>query len=305
MTHHSDTAAMEADIERDRAALASTLNALQDRVSIDHLAQEALGMIRTNATAYTRSIDHAVRANPLALALAGAGLTWLIFGNKRPAAQPVKPVAISRWEDEGGSLVLPAHTPTASGEAEWWRIVGSLSDKASAKLRKIESESRAFASDLGSGAVGGLGQARDYTVEKAAVVAELVQGMKRGLVHGLDGLSDQARDRIVTARERAYAARIRAERALNHGMREPGRLIEDYPLIASAVALAVGAALAASPPRTETEDRVFGGESDRLMDEAGQLLRQERGRLVRAAEGVADELKDPPRKRLPPCRRRP
>lgn len=292
MTHHSDTTAMEADIDRDRAALASTLDALQDRVSIEHLAQEALGMIRTNAASYTRSIDQAVRANPLAVALTAAGLAWLIFGNKKPAAKPAKPVAISRWEDEGGSLVLPEHATKASGEAEWWRAVDALRDKASDKLRRIEHQSRTFADNLSSGVASGLGQARDYSVEKAAVVADLAQGMKGAIAHGLDGLSEAARDRILAAREQAYAARLRAERSVKSSMSKPGRLIEEHPMIAGVVGLAVGAAFAASLPRTATEDRVFGSESDRLMDEAGRLLRQERDRIARIAGAVKDELKD-------------
>lgn len=296
MTHHSDTTAMEADIDRDRAALASTLDALQDRVSIEHLAQEALGMIRSNAAAYTRSLDQAVRANPLAVALTAAGLAWLIFGNKKPAAKPAKPVALSRWEDEGGSLVLPGHTTKASGEAEWWRAVDALRDKASDKLRQIEDQSRAFADNLSSGlsagVAGGLGEARDYAVEKAAVVADLAQGMKGAIAHGLDGLSEAARDRILAAREQAYAARLRAERSVKSSLSKPGRLIEEHPMIAGVVGLAVGAAFAASLPRTVTEDRVFGTESDRLLNEAGRLLRQEQDRIARIAGAVKDELQD-------------
>ena len=292
MTHHRDTTAIEADIGRDRAALASTLDALQDRVSVEHLAQEALGMIRTNAASYTGAIDQAVRANPLAVALTAAGLAWLIFGNKKPAAKPAKPVAISRWEDEGGSLVLPAHTAKASGEADWWRAVDALRDTASARLRRIEHQSRAFADTLSRGVAGGVAQARDYTAETAAVVADLAQAMKGAIAEGLDGLSDQARERILAAREQAYAARLRAERAVKSSLSTPGRLIEEHPMIASVAALAAGAAFAASLPRTASEDRVFGRESDRLMDEAGRLLRQEQDRLARVAAAVKDELHD-------------
>ena len=65
-TTSTDPREIEADLDRERAALASTLDTLSDRVSVDNLAKEALGMLKTHAGSATTSIDHAVRANPLA-----------------------------------------------------------------------------------------------------------------------------------------------------------------------------------------------------------------------------------------------
>lgn len=292
MTRHTDTNAIEAGIEHDRTSLASALDALQERVSVEHLAQEALGMIRSNAATYTRSIDGAVRANPLALALTGVGIAWLVFGSRKtPATTPVKPTAISRWEDDGGSFVAPEHPPLPAMDDDWSRNIETLRGKASAALRRIENEARRHADDLRAGVADGLTKAGDYAAERAAVLADFAEGMKRGFVHGLDGLSDAARDRIVQTRERAFAARLRAERAVTDSTRNAGRLIEDHPMVAGAIALAMGAVLAAVLPRTQIEDRSFGSERDRLMDEAARLLRQERDRASRAAEGVKEELR--------------
>ena len=63
------------------------------------------------------------------------------------------------------------------------------------------------------------------------------------------------------------------------------RLIEDRPVVAGAVAFAVGAGLAAALPRTLAEDRLFGAERDRLVDHAQAVLRAER---LRASDVVAD-----------------
>ena len=103
MTHHTDLRLIEADIARERAQLASSLTALQDRMSLGALTQDALGLLRANTQSYTRSLDHAVRTNPLAVGLVGAGLAWLAFGNRRTSTPPkVKLAAMSTWEDDGG-----------------------------------------------------------------------------------------------------------------------------------------------------------------------------------------------------------
>ena len=81
-TTSTDPREIEADLERERASLASTLDALSDRVSVDNLAKEALGMLRSYSGTATTSIDHAVRANPLAVALIGAGVAWMFLGPK-------------------------------------------------------------------------------------------------------------------------------------------------------------------------------------------------------------------------------
>lgn len=297
MTQHTDADTIEAGIERDRASLASTLGTLQDRMSVENLAQDALGMIRSNAAAYTQSIDNAVRANPLALALTGVGIAWLIFGSGKSSGGKDTPrKAIARWEDEGGN-VLPAdraYGARAHGSADedWARDLDSLRDKASARMNEIENEAGRAADAVRSGLTEGLDKARDFAKERAVVLAEFVEDMKRSFAAGLDDLSDAARDRIVAVRESAYAAGLRAEAAVRGSTREAGRLIEDHPMIAGGIALALGAAFAAALPRTRGEDRAFGPERDRLLSEAGRLLRAERDRAARVASGVADELID-------------
>ncbi len=283
MTQHPDTGSIEAELERSRARLNSAVDELQDRTSVENLAQEALGMIRSNAADYTRSIDSAVRANPIAVALTGAGIAWLIFGNRRATPEP-GPAAISRWEDEGGTS-RPSQgygtTPCGMSETRGWSDrIDALREKASQALRGIERKARSQAGDL-----------RDYAAERAKVLASFTDDMRASLLDGLDGLSEAARDRIVKAREAAYLARLRVGQSSRGGAREAERLINEHPMIAGVLAMALGAAFAAALPRTRVEDRSFGTESDRLMDAAAKLLREERDRMSRVASGVADELK--------------
>ncbi len=316
MTHSStDPRAIEADLERDRASLASTLDALSDRVSVDNLAKEALGMITSRAGAYTSTIDTAVRANPLALALIGAGVAWMVLGprGRSDDASSAAPMGhpthdeLPRWESEGGNppdMGSIAYRPTSSGngasvtygasaagaDGDWHQQATGLRARASAALARIESEAKSYYASMRDGIGSGLGGARDFAAEKASVVSSFTSDLKERLSHGLEDLSEVSRDRILAARERAYAAGIRSD-SVTGAIRHPGRALEDHPLIAGAVAFALGAAVAAMLPRTETEDRAFGSERDRLLDEAGRMLRTERERAMQIAGSLGSELK--------------
>lgn len=291
-TASTDPREIEADLERERASLASTLDALSDRVSVDNLAKEALGYVKSQAGSYTHTIDHAVRANPIAVALIGAGVAWLLLGPRLRGGDDDDQRStfmghpehdeLPRWESEGGIPPEPmavAYRPT-HGEEDWSREAHGLRARASAALRRLEREARSY-----------YGSARDFAAERASVLSTFTSDLKDRLAHGLDALPEGSRDRILAARERAYAAAIQAERLGRQTIRNPGRMMEEHPLVAGAVAFALGAAVAAALPRTDAEDRAFGAERDRLMDEAARLFAAEKDRALRIAGSLADEAK--------------
>ena len=284
MTHHADPRDIEKDLERKREALGSALDALNDRFSTDSLAREALGMIKTNAADYTQSIDRAVRANPMALALTGIGLAWLIFGGRRVEA-PTPPVALDRWEDEGGNPLPEGFEPALSSvdaaDSRWAERIDMLRQRASATLCRLERNARDHA-----------GAGRDLAEERGKVLSAFTDDMRKAISDGLDDLSDAARERIVRAREAAYAARLKLDKAVRSGGRDLERMIGEHPVVAGAVAMGLGAAVAAALPRTRAEDRAFGAERDRLMAAAANLLQEERTRISLIADGAADELRN-------------
>lgn len=289
MTNHADPQSIEAGIEADRASLASTLSELQDRVSVENIAKDAMSMIRTNAATYTRTVDELVRANPLALAVVGVGVAWLLMGPRRGdrghRAEPIHSQT-SRWEDEGG---MPTD---ADDDNAWSRQADRFRAGANRTMRDLEQGARRSGSGVGSAVSSGLESVRDFAAEKAKAVSDFTANLRSSLMHGLEDMTDTARKPIIAARERAYSARVAAERAIGQPARAAGRVVEDNPLVAAGIAMAVGAALAAALPRSRMEDELFGTESDRLMADAAQMLRDERTRAVRVMQGVGAELKD-------------
>lgn len=347
-TTSTDPRDIEADLERERASLANTLDALSDRVSVDNLAREALGMLRSHAGSATTTLDHAVRANPLAVALIGAGVAWMFLGPKMRSGSDSDTARVedystgyassgqgygsgtyssSAYQSSGAEssgyqssgYQSPGYQPSgtsayaagstggygsssdygrvgyvASDNDEdhgWSREAHGLRARASAALRRIEEEARHYYDSLRRGVSSGASGTRDFAAERASVISGFTSDLRTRLASGLDNLPPEARERVIAARERAYGAMLRAEQAGREAWRDPTRAMEDHPLVAGAIGFALGAAVAALLPSTDVENRTFGAERDRLMDDAARLLRQERERAMQIAGSLGQELK--------------
>jgi ElaB/YqjD/DUF883 family membrane-anchored ribosome-binding protein len=270
-----DIAAM---LERDRQDLAVSLEGLRSRLSPDLLISDAMGYAKANLGPYARALDGAVRANPMAAVATGVGLAWLVLGRRTPAAAPAAALAgtkfeaLSRWEDEGGP---PA--PDHVADSAWIAETDALRHRALGALARIEAAARDR-----------LRPATEVALDRARILADLAGTTRAAMLRGLDSLTQEARNRVLVLREEAYAARLAAER-------QGTRLIEAHPVLTGAIGMAIGAAVASALPTTQTEDRLFGQERDRLMSKAAEALRQERARAAgtvsRLADTVAAEVK--------------
>jgi hypothetical protein len=312
-TTSTDPRDIEADLERERAALASTLDTLSDRVSVDNLAKEALGMLRSRAGSATTTLDHAVRANPVAAALIGAGIAWMFLGPRITGSSSSSPARTSSASQSSGYAGDLRHDDAAwaatagvgateygrvgyvasdnDDDHAWSREAHGLRARAMEALHRIEREAKSYYESLRHGVSTGASGARDFAAERASVISNFTSDLRARLASGLDNLPPEARDRIVAARERAYQAMLQAERMGRDVIRDPGRALEEHPLVAGAVAFALGAAVGAALPSTEVENRTFGAERDRLMNDAARMLREERGRAMQIAGSLGEEVK--------------
>lgn len=274
-----------AGLERDRADLSKSIEGLRGRLSTDNLIGDAMGYARSNVAPYLRALDGAVRANPVAAAMAGAGLAWLILGRKNGRSEGEAPLAgtkfeaMSRWEDEGGPVAEMPHP-----EESWIASADRLRHSALDALARINAAARE-----------GLRPVAEVAANRAAILADLARATRDTMLYGLENLGADAQERILAAREQAYIARLDA-------VQQGRRLIEERPLVAGALGMALGAAVGAALPHTETEDRLFGQDRDRLMARARDVLRDEKNRAASAASKLADtvtqELKDTAKQRV-------
>ncbi len=149
------------------------------------------------------------------------------------------------------------------------------------------------ASSAASGVAGAARSAGGYVSDTAAAAGERAARMRERLAHGTEQMSASARERVIAAREQAMHAYHQAEDSMRRNWRRgseaAGDFFEEQPLVAGALAVAVGAAIAAALPRTRYEDEYIGGYRDDLFDEAERVFNEERGKLERVAGAAVDE----------------
>ena len=90
-------------------------------------------------------------------------------------------------------------------------------------------------------------------------------------------------------RHRAGAARRSVAGTSQYMRNGLDTLIEDQPLVAGAIAMALGAAVGGALPRSRVEDRMFGEQSDRAMETVRTLAKDQGAKVQATASAVVDE----------------
>ena len=123
--------------------------------------------------------------------------------------------------------------------------------------------------------------------------------LRNSLFEGTEKMDVAGRERVASARARAYQAQMRAQGYARQGQQRANDLFYEQPLVAGALAMAVGAVVGGLLPRTQREDEAFGAYRDQLFADAEAVFHDERQRAESAARAaiaeagsIADEAKN-------------
>lgn len=288
---------IERDIADERAQMSETFDDLQKKFSVETIITDLGGMLRGQGGDIGRSVSATLGRNPAAVAMVGVGLAWLLLGQNGASDGDKK--------RNGGHRGRSASDP--------WANADRLSDRTSAAddrfwyedgQRVGESHDSGFAADRwaqnatasAQGKTGVAGSLRDAAVSVGQTVsdamgnvAETASGITDRLSHGLEHLSEEARSRVLAARQSAHKARQASEAALSRATRAASSVFEDQPLVIGALAVALGAALGGVLPHTKIEDDTMGNSSDLLFAEAQALFRTETDKAMAALKAAATD----------------
>ncbi len=81
--HTKSPSEAERDVTEARAELEGSLEELEHRLSPETLMNEAMDYFRGDGRKYVSTMTREARSNPLAVALVGVGLAWLVIGSRR------------------------------------------------------------------------------------------------------------------------------------------------------------------------------------------------------------------------------
>ena len=364
---------IEREIEREREGLTKTLDELQDKFSIDTVVRQVSDQFRENGGDIARSVSRSVKDNPVALALTGVGLAWMIFGSgargdrrydqgdngyrssdRRGTGYDYDDddydetrhgyrgsrTHMGRAKSSGLRRAQPSDPyydgPYASDDLPPWARnpdnyeaddglgVGErlrdaaehVKDKASAAASSVRQRAGEFGSTVsdttaaaGASAAAGAksvsdasrslgGSVKSGLTDAFSTASDRAAAMRERLAQGTENLTVEARSRVIAARQKAVEARRSAIVQARRGSERASDLFEEQPLVAGALALAVGAAIGAALPRTRVEDDYLGEQSDTLMQEAERVFAEEKEKLTKVAgaakaeaKQIADEVK--------------
>ncbi|MDO9639891.1 MAG: hypothetical protein Q7J44_15240 [Pseudotabrizicola sp.] len=242
----ADTAQnLENEIEAHRAGVEQTLDKIKQRLSVDQMVDDVGQFLGVENVRHTlNAAGQQVRENPIALALIGAGVAWLMMGRGTSA-----PTAQDSWR----------------GSADDWR-------------GESDSGYGSRAGDRWQSYAGGQDRLQDgdtLTDKAKATAADL--GATLGDVPG------KVRDAMGKATESVQSTVDAAKEKAGSSVRPLTDTITAQPLLVGAVAVAIGAVLGSAMPRTRAEDRVLGPQRDKILSAASRATGEMGDRMADAA----------------------
>lgn len=270
------SAQLRSEIDRTRAQMDDTFDALEDKLTPGQLLEEVWSLFKGGSTAGANKLWQIAREHPLPTAVVGLGVGWMLLeSSKKSSSQSFE----SGYGYRGYS----------AGRG-YGRFSGQTDYNYDDYNYNFESDSEeGRLSHLAHRAQETLGDAADSARETLHDTRERVGDLTDRAKHRASDLTDQAKHRASDLRGQAR----RQARKARTGF---WQMLEEQPLTVGAATLALGLIAGLSIPSTRKEDELLGETRDRLFDEvketAGEAL--EKGKQVAnaAVETIKEEAEN-------------
>ncbi|MEM7730528.1 MAG: DUF3618 domain-containing protein [Pseudomonadota bacterium] len=304
MATEKTPAEIEREIEAERAGLARSLEELQSQFSPEAIVNSATTYVRNNGGDIAATIGRQIKENPMAAALTGIGLVWLMVGSGRRNDRATYAGDVESDPQFRSAYGEPEHVEPqlAYDDRRYASAPGTLAEPHRPgfedRLERVEDDRDEYTVNADHG----LEDAQVSSPEMARLegrsypehgrVYSRSADMRARLSQGTERMSETARLRVMQARQRAYEAQRGMEEKFGDYKASGRRAYYEQPLLGGVIALGIGAVIGAALPRTEREDEAFGAYRDRALGEADRIFREESAKLRAVAEAAIDEVKD-------------
>jgi ElaB/YqjD/DUF883 family membrane-anchored ribosome-binding protein len=266
---------IEREIEETRNRMSQNIDELGDRLSPDHLKNEAKEKIRNAAQGAVTNVGEqarrtgnrlvdVIRENPLPVIAVGAGVTWLL---RQRSNSDVSGNRMARYSYTG-----PDRRQYEGGQYEGRYREGRQYEGNLYRGGEFEGgESGRGMRDRVGGAVSG---AKEKMSEKASGIAEKAGELASG-----------TQERIGELGERARRQTDRVRTNLEH-------VSQENPLVVAIGATVIGLALGLLLPGTERENELMGTTRDELVDRAQNTAERVKDAAAEAGREVKEAVKN-------------
>ncbi len=260
----------EREVERARADLSDTLDALKEKLTFGQIFDEArTKFMGSDGGDFFRNLGRQARDNPMPAVLAGMSLLWMMMGSRE---RPQYGARTTFRAGDGSGLRTAAESArdTGAGAMERARHAATSAGETARHAATSVSESmRSMAERVGE------------TVSSAGHAARSAGESAGGLMESAMGT---AQDASRTVRQVGYQTR-----------RTVTDMMEQQPLLVGAVGIALGAIVGAMLPRTRLEDEYLGETRDQLREaiseQTGQLYEKGKVTATEVYRAAAEEAR--------------
>jgi hypothetical protein len=314
---NKSSAQIEREIDNDRHRIEEKLSAIQERLTPGQMIDEALGYAKAHGGGeYFANLGNSIKANPLPAALMGVSLAWLMASSGTNHSAPRRE---SRWyEDDNYPLATVAGEIRRTGPARMengenytyfsdtagkrftaltddaGRRAGHFIDDAGQTFRGFADTTGRQISQMRDEAGAWLDEASGWASETWRMAKDSLSGMGSSI----SGAGSALRRSSTSAMSGLQSQSSRLNDMILHQFR-------DQPLVGGALAFAIGAAIGAALPHTDTEDEMLGEAADdmrnKVSDQASGLLDKGQAAaedVYRKAAAVASDVHDAAKDRI-------
>jgi len=221
------------------------------------------------------SLVETVRNNPLPAAVMGVGLVWLLM-NRSKSASAGRYRSTDVDDDEssyGGRFLHEARDRAGSVASGVGTAVGRARSAVSSAAH----------------------QATDAATRGAHDASEAASHMLHDVTDSASQLAHRATDRAAHLAEGAGTAATSLAQGAKRGAQRAEQTLEsamrENPMAVGAAALAIGAVVGFSLPRTERENALMGDTRDQVMQRAGQAAHEAVSSVSHLAENALEGVK--------------
>lgn len=304
MTYDNKSSAdLEREVSEQRSRVEARIDEIKDRLSPGQLLDEALSYTKHGGAHFASNLGNQISANPLPAALVGIGLAWLISSSASGHHQPSHAADYASdghdsypYARASGALKRISHKADDSGQ--WWsEFETAAGQRYKARSNELGERAGHFTDEAGkmfSGFVDEAGnRVRDFQDEAGNMLGEARswadhgwRDLRHSVGRGLANAGSAARDAAANVMSGSRHLGGSVQQQSDQLGRQIVSLFDQQPLIAGALAFAVGAAAGAALPHTAQEDELLGEPADKLRSKAVKTA----GKLYQDGKEKATEL---------------
>ena len=282
---------IEAEIDRTRAAMDRTVDAIAGKLTPQQLAFEALGVFKDGSSALATKLVQTAREHPVPATIIGIGIGMLLTEKSRGEAE-------TRLDGRTVGFGAPTRYEGVSSRYETG-FAGSAGDTrttgegvAAGALHKVEDAAGAVkdkAAGMKDSVAAGAMHAKEKVGETAGQVKEQAAHVKDQVREQAGHLKDAVAEKTSQVKESAAQVPVYARQQWHDAKLGFWQTMDQKPFAIGLAVLAAGVVAGLSVPVSRKEDELMGETRDRLLDQARGMTREamDKGKQVARATGAA------------------